>query len=234
MTNRKAQLDESAPCHVLREDADLASGIQSSRRHRAEDACTAPTLTVGRGTWSYRPAENAHLLVLDGLLLRRVGLEGRFGAELLGAGDLLRPYDADRLEPMLSRTTVWQALEIARLAVLDDRVVQRMARYPGVIERLLGRSIERSRRLSVNLAIVHHPKVDVRIHMLLWHLCERWGSVEDGRMLLPLRLTHDVLADLIAARRPTVSAALSDLTRRRILCRAKKGWLLTSGPRGAA
>jgi CRP-like cAMP-binding protein len=35
------------------------------------------------------------LLVLEGLLLRRVGIEGRYGAELLGPGDLLRPWQRD-------------------------------------------------------------------------------------------------------------------------------------------
>jgi CRP/FNR family transcriptional regulator, cyclic AMP receptor protein len=54
--------------------------------------------------------------------------------------------------------------------------------------------------------------------------------VGDGRILLPLRLTHTVLADLIAARRPTVSTALSDLARRQVLFRLENGWLLASEP----
>ena len=35
------------------------------------------------------------LLVLDGLIIRRVGVAGRFGAELLGDGDLLRPWERE-------------------------------------------------------------------------------------------------------------------------------------------
>ena len=39
------------------------------------------------------PAQEAiGLLVLQGLPVRRVGVDGRFGAELLGQGDILRSW----------------------------------------------------------------------------------------------------------------------------------------------
>lgn len=233
--HQKARLDRPATCQVLREDPELAEGIPTGRRNRAEEVCVARKLTVRRGRWSGQPGgdDGIGLLVLEGLLLRRIGVGGRFGAELLGAGDLLRPADAADVEPRLGQATAWWALELAQLAVLDGTVMEQLVRYPEVIERLVARSVERSRRLVVNMAIVHHPRVDVRLQMTLWHLADRWGRVSGGRMLLPLRLTHAVLADLIAARRPTVSAALSDLYRRGILCRVKNGWLLASEPPGA-
>ena len=49
-------------------------------------------------------------------------------------------------------------------------------------------------------------------------------------MLLPLRLTHSVLADLVAARRPTVTSALSDLSRRGLVRSMDEGWLLAGDP----
>lgn len=236
MAYLKARLDRSATCHFLREDPELAEGIPARRRDRAEHACIARKLTVKRGTWSGPPrgdvGDGIGLLVLEGLLLRRIGVGGRFGAELLGAGDLLRPADADDVEPMLRPATAWRGLEPARLAVLDGNVMKHLVRYPEVIERLVARTIERSRRLVVNMAIVHHPRVDVRLQMTFWHLADRWGRVEDDQILLPLRLTHTILADLIAARRPTVSTALSDLAGRGVLCRVANGWLLASEPPG--
>jgi hypothetical protein len=66
----------------------------------------------------------------------------------------------------------------------------------------------------VTLAIVHQARVDVRLHMLFWHLAARWGRVRADGVALPLRLTHSVLAELVAARRPTVTSALTDLARR--------------------
>jgi CRP/FNR family cyclic AMP-dependent transcriptional regulator len=81
----------------------------------------------------------------------------------------------------------------------------------------------------VNMAIVHQARVDVRLHLLFWHLASRWGRVRSDGIVLPLRLTHTVLADLVAARRPTVTSALSDLSRRGLVRAVSDGWLL-SGP----
>ena len=49
--------------------------------------------------------------------------------------------------------------------------------------------------------------------------------------MLPLPLTHDVLAELVAARRPTVSTALARLANRELVYAKKEGWLLSGEPR---
>ncbi len=66
------------------------------------------------------------------------------------------------------------------------------------------------------MAIVHQARVDVRLHMLLWHLASRWGRVGNEGVSLPLRLTHAVLSELVAARRPTVTSALTQLAKREL------------------
>jgi hypothetical protein len=86
--------------------------------------------------------------------------------------------------------------------------------------------LERSRSLAVNMAIVQQPRAHVRVHMMLWHLADRWGYVCPEGTMLPLRLTHDVLANLVAARRPTVSSALAQLTRSGLVRPGRNGWLL--------
>jgi CRP-like cAMP-binding protein len=90
----------------------------------------------------------------------------------------------------------------------------------------------RSRQLAVNMAIVHQARVDVRLHLLFWHLAGRWGRVRSDGIVVPLRLTHTVLADLVAARRPTVTSALSDLSRRGLVRAVSEGWLLSEPPPG--
>jgi CRP-like cAMP-binding protein len=45
-----------------------------------------------------------------------------------------------------------------------------------------------------------------------------------------VRLTHTVLADLVAARRPTVTSALGELTRRGLVRSVDEGWLLSGEP----
>ena len=93
-------------------------------------------------------------------------------------------------------------------------------------------TLQRARHLAVNMAIVHQARVDVRLHMLLWHLAARWGRVRSDGVVLPLRLTHSVLADLAAARRPTVTSALSELARRDLISPLEGGWLLLGDPPG--
>ena len=52
------------------------------------------------------------------------------------------------------------------------------------------------------------------------------GRVRTDGTVLRLRLTHAVLADLVAARRPTVTTALSELTRRGLIRTDGETWVL--------
>jgi CRP/FNR family transcriptional regulator, cyclic AMP receptor protein len=220
-------------CRVLEHDPELAEAIPAARREQAVRECLSRTLTLPAGRWltpgTSTSQDGIGMLVIDGLLLRRVGLDGRFGAELLGAGDLLRPWQG--ADAALG-VTGWRVIEPAHLAVLDERFARRLARYPEVTGSLVGRAVERSRHLVVNMAIVHQPRVDVRLHMLFWHLAARWGKVRSSCVSLPLPLTHSVLADLTAARRPTVTSALSALDRSDRVHPAPEGWHLLGRPPG--
>ncbi|HEY3828035.1 MAG TPA: hypothetical protein VGL57_02450 [Solirubrobacteraceae bacterium] len=172
------------------------------------------------------------MLVLDGLLLHRVGVNGQFGAELLGAGDLLRPWQGEKLSHTLPTTSGWRVLEPTRIAVLDKRFARQMVRYPQLAGQLVARALERSRNLAVNMAIVHHARVDVRIHILLWHLAGRWGHMRSDGVLLPLQLSHDLLANLTAADCPAVTSALCDLAKRNLVHSLYDSWLLIGEPPG--
>ena len=219
---------------VLEEDVELAEAVPVERRGQATRECLARSFAIPIGPWQASHAspinEGIGLLVLTGLLIRRVGIDGRFGAELLGAGDLLRPWQGEEEAPTLPLTTGWQIIEPTRMALLDGPFAERAARYPSLIGRFAARALQRSRNLTVNMAIVHQPRVDVRLHMLFWHLAGRWGRVRGDGISLPLRLTHNVLADLTAARRPTVTSALSDLARRNLVKPVQDGWLLCDKP----
>jgi CRP-like cAMP-binding protein len=92
--------------------------------------------------------------------------------------------------------------------------------------------LDRSRNLAINMAIIHQARVNVRLLMLLWHLADRWGRVRSEGVVLPLHLTHSVLADLVAARRPTVTSALTELARLGLVIPLDRGWLLSGDPPG--
>ena len=219
----------SSVCHVLREDPELADVIPPDRREQAIEACTAPELHIQPGRWGGRGSLGFRggigVLVLGGLMVRRVGIEGRFGAELIGEGDLLRPNE-ESVSPLLPLTTDWSIVLPTRVASLDLAFEQRIADYPELARCLIARALQRSKNLSVNMAIVHQARVDVRLHMLLWHLAARWGRVRSDGTVLRMRLTHAMLADLVAARRPTVTTALSELSRRGLVKTDGETWVL--------
>jgi CRP/FNR family transcriptional regulator, cyclic AMP receptor protein len=221
-------------CRVLEVDCDLSDAVPPARREQAVRECIATSITIPAGPWRTSrvvlPAEGIGLLVLSGLLIRRVGIYRRFGTELLGAGDLLRPWQADEESPTLPVTARWKVIEPARMAVLDETFVLRLGRYPQLSGPLIGRALQRSRSLAVNMAIVQQARVDTRLHMILWHLAARWGRVRHESVHLPLRLTHSMLADLVAARRPTVTSALSELDRQRLVHHSDDGWELYGKP----
>lgn len=220
-------------CWVLREDPELAEAIDPMRRSQAVEALVAREVKVPAGAWAGRAIsidDGIGLLVLEGVMLHRVGIDGRFGAELVGEGDVLRPISQDIENPTLPLTVEWLILEPSRVAVLDERFVRQLARFPQIAGKLFARSVLRSRQLAVNMAIVHQARVDVRLHLLFWQLAGRWGRVRSDGVMVPLRLTHTVLADLVAARRPTVTSALSDLSRRGLVRAVTDGWLLSGPP----
>jgi CRP/FNR family transcriptional regulator, cyclic AMP receptor protein len=233
---RRTRRRSASVCWVLAEDPDLADAIPPTERQLAIEQCVAREVRLQRGGWSGRQADllpdGIGLLVLEGLLIRRVGIEGGFGAELLGQGDLLRPWQGEDAQPTLPRTSGWRVLQPTRIALLDRRAAQRFAHYPQLTGRFVARALERSRNLAINMAIVHHARVETRLHMLFWHLADRWGRVRTDGVVVALHLTHAVLADLVSARRPTVTTALSRLGEQGLI-RANSGeWLLSGEPPG--
>lgn len=220
---------------VLASDPDLGEGLDGARLRQAQRELLADTAVAFEGEW--QPAETAEgvrggigLLVLEGLLVRRVGHVGRFGAEILGSGDLLRPWQRDGEEVTLPFDVSFRVIEQTTLALLDLRFAARAAAYPEVTSALVGRAMHRSRSLAVQMAIAHYPTIDRRLRLLFWHFADRWGRVTPDGILMRLRLTHQLLADVVAARRPSVSTALAKLSREELVVHRRDGWLLLGDP----
>jgi CRP/FNR family transcriptional regulator, cyclic AMP receptor protein len=218
---------------VLDHDVDLCELVPEDRLPQARQAAAAVAMRVQPGSWeAARHSDRARggygLLVIEGLLIRRAGMDGRFGAELLGPGDLLRPWqhDGERVGGTLPFETAWRVVAPTRLAVLDLRWAARMAPWPQIGAELAGRALERSLRLVASMAIVQQPKLDVRLWLLFWELADRYGTVHRDGVHLDLPLTHEVLSHLAAARRPSVSGALSRLAADGKVRREGRGWVL--------
>lgn len=221
---------------VLDEDADLAELVPEARLAAARQASQATVIEVPAGLWDARQdgdraRDGYGLLVLDGVLIRRVGYAGRYGAELLADGDLLRPWEFDG-DDSIGFETGWRVLTRTRLAVLDLSWTERMGRYPRLGPALAGRALIRSRRLTAMMAIAQQPRLDERLWMLFWELADRHGRVHTDGVHVDLPLTHEVLSHLAAARRPSVSSALTKLAGQGRVWRNGRGWVLVGEPPG--
>ena len=216
------------PVALFEHDSDLGEAVTL-------DAGAAPRVVavqVDPGPW--RPdirVSGLGLLVLAGFVLRRVELAGRHSIELLGPGDLLRPWDvADDHYAMVPSCTSWRILESAHLAALDERFAEWASGQSKLIDRLLSRLLRRSRTLALRLALVKLP-LSARLHFLLWHLADRFGRVHKHGVLLPVPLSHAMLADLVSAQRPPVSRAMKELERHGLLSPVSHGgWCLHGRP----
>jgi CRP/FNR family cyclic AMP-dependent transcriptional regulator len=186
---------------------------------------------VDRGPWQPPAPRRAAqtplgLLILDGLVLRRVTLGGRKGAELLGEGDLLQPWVGQMPYDTLEAEPGWEVLEPTRLAILDRRFAARVSPWPEIAAALIGRVMDRARMLAFQHVASHIPGLEGRLLALMWAFADRWGRVTPEGVVIPLRLTHATLAELVGASRPSVSTAVARLAREGVLVRTAAGWLL--------
>jgi CRP/FNR family cyclic AMP-dependent transcriptional regulator len=223
---------------LLDVDPDLGRLLDGKRLEEARSQLVVRQHVVGAGAWDgerLRDAgpDNVGLFVIDGLMTRELALADNVSAELLGPGDLVRPWQAEGPERLVPFAVRWTVLRDTRLAVLDRRFGAALVHHPEVNAMLIDRVTERTRRLSVMQAISQLNGVDRRLLTLFWHLAERWGRVTPEGVAVAMDVPHRVVAQLVGARRPTVSTALSRLASRGELVRRPDGaWLLTGEPFG--
>ncbi len=172
------------------------------------------------------------LLILDGLIVRRVRVGRGICSEVLGRDDLVRPWQPE--QPDVSSIQIassWTVLEPARVAVLDRRFALTVARWPEITSSLLARMAARNRRFSFFCAVTSLPRMDSRLLLVLWYFADRWGRMTTAGAHVPLRLSHEVLAEIVGARRPSVSVALGRLRKRGAVVRLPdRSWLLPGPP----
>lgn len=214
-------------------EPELFEGIDPADAARASGADVE---WLERGRWEpatdrYDARGHFGLLLLDGLLVRRVVLGERTCVELLGPGELLRPWVTVGVESSISIDARWDVEERSRLAMLDARFAAQVGRMPEVGAALMDRLARRSRWLAMHLAICHMPRLETRLRVLLWYVADRWGRVTPEGVVVPLKLTHETLAGLVGARRPAVTTVLGDLARTgEVTRRPDGGYLLTGEP----
>jgi CRP-like cAMP-binding protein len=224
---------DGARIDLLERDPELARAVRTAARGGGDSTFSAGLLKLKRGPWEPDASEPspAHLgfLMLDGLLGRRVIVPERGRSlELLGQGDLFRPWQDQAAS--FERLS-WTVIEPAAIAVLDEPLGARAREVPELMHEFTERALRRARRLAVSAAIANTVGVEDRLLLSLWQLTELWGLKASEGAVLPFRLSHQTLADLVGARRPTVTLGLRNLTERGKLRRNETGqWILVGDP----
>jgi hypothetical protein len=221
---------------LLELDSELGQLLTAERREAAQHELRVRVSTFPVGEWDGgRLADadplNLGLLIVEGVLAREVVLGDTVSTELLGPGDVLRPWHIEGPPELLALTIRWNALSTVRLGLIDRRTTVALGRFPEIGAVIVDRVSERAHRLAVTQAISQLNRVDRRLLALFWHLAERWGRVAVEGIAVPLVLSHRLIGELVGARRPTISTALAELARDGQLIRREDGtWLLTGDP----
>jgi len=233
-TDRATRRARPGAVRVFEHDPDLLAGIDADTAEKLRRGAVVRRLELPCGPWS-PPAQDAlrgglGLLVLDGLVCRSICVHGRECPELLGAGDLLRPWEAAG-SGLIDEGSEWRVLQPTTLAILDERFTALVGRWPSIMVALVARSTQRSRALAIQVAIAHTRQAETRLLILFWQLADRWGRVTPEGVVLPLPLTHELLGQLACLHRPTTSTAIQRLVSAgRIARRPDRGWMLLGEP----
>lgn len=220
---------------VLDADPDLGSQIAEPALDEARRVAVARALEVEGHRWEPGELEGTPdsgwlgLLVTKGVLIRRVAVASRLSCELLGQGDVLRPWDEGADYGPLEVQVDWLVLTPVQMAVLDRGFSVRVARWPSISDELIRRVAARARYLAITAAVTHIPRTHVRLLFTFWLLATRWGVVTAGGVAVRLPLTHQVLAMLIGSHRPSVTTALKLLDQDGLVVReGRERWLITT------
>jgi CRP/FNR family transcriptional regulator, cyclic AMP receptor protein len=231
--------DEHNAIRVLRADPDLVRHLDPQAAELAQRHTITPVVSLDTGPAEHltsRPEGAEDLigyLIVQGLLVHRVELEGRSGIELLGRGDIVIPRTREgvALQDARQIRDSWEVLVPLRIAVLDNDFERTVNRWPGIMARVFDRAAQRACTLAFYLALAQIPGVDRRLLLLLWLLADRWGTVTRAGVEVPLRLSHRMLGDLVSAQRPSVTTALKVLANRGLIePRVGGGWILKGEP----
>jgi CRP/FNR family transcriptional regulator, cyclic AMP receptor protein len=222
---------------LLEEDPDLGAGLSPRELNAASRLLVAPVMSVTAPRWEPPELEATTtfgLLVLDGLLGRRVRIGKGVNTELLSDGDILRPWDGATMWHMAPPELGWRVFRPARLAILDESITRIIGRSPQLVVTFSGRLLRRQRHTAYLAAIGHLTRVEERLLLTLWHVASCWGRVSHDGVVVPYRLTHEVLGEIIGARRPSVTIGISNLQARGRIVRRRDGcYVLIGSPEDA-
>jgi CRP-like cAMP-binding protein len=219
--------------HLLDYLPELAADLSQEETGAARRALRLPAIALSSGRCVMAAVEADPrlvgtpfgLVVIDGLLLREVTLAGRASTSLYGPVEML-DLRSDTGSPLMRAGAV-VCPEEAIVAILDDRVLATMRRWPHMIARLFALTMRQLERSDMRTAVGKLERVEDRLLAFFWLMAERFGRRGPDGASIGLPLTHEAIGRLIGARRSTVSLGLRALYEDGMLTRLEDGsWLL--------
>src|SRR5690349_7821547 len=139
---------------LLELDGELGQLLAPERREAAERELRVRVTSFPVGEWHggrLADADPTHLglLVVEGVLAREVVLEDTVSVELLGPGDIIRPWNFSAGPELLMLTVRWNALSAVQLGLIDRRTAVTLGRYPEISAVVVDRLADRAKRLAV-------------------------------------------------------------------------------------
>jgi CRP/FNR family cyclic AMP-dependent transcriptional regulator len=216
---------------LLECEPQLGDGLSEEDLAIASHTLPVPTAVLRKGSWNPRsePSEVGCLgyLIAKGLLVRRIEIAQGSSVELLGRGDLLRPWQEDASSFCAAS---WEVLEQSTLLALGPGFTRGLAQWPAIAANLAMLGLKRSRALAAD-AIASIVGIEERLLIMLWHLAERWGEPSAEGIHLSIRIPHRLLAEMMGARRPSITSALTQLQEAgRLDSGPDGGWILLGDP----
>lgn len=214
-------------------DPDLGSALAGAQLDQAREQVVFPTVTLEAGPVKLDQLRQADgvvdrlhgFLVLEGSLTINLAMSGRTCTRLIGPRELvlLDGVESDSI-PIAWE---WSVLAPARLALLDARLMAVGHRWPPVMSAILERAAQQTRNAFLQQAISQLPRVEERLLALFWAVADRQGIMRPDGVWLELSATHDTLARMVGAQRPTVSLGLGRLADGGLVRATDGGWLIS-------
>lgn len=217
---------------LLAHDVDLLACVTDPEQRRfAREAVVVKELDLASGERldlvTVAPQASLGLLVLSGFLAREISITTRISAELVGPEDFVSPEYLEPPGSLFEHGLSWVALGPTRLALLGDDFREQVRAWPEILCALVERARRAGDRASLGRAIGRFATVEARLLMLLWHWASSWSVVTPEGVRLAVPLSHERLARLIGASRPTVTTAIGRLRQAGYLGQCRDGhWLL--------
>jgi CRP/FNR family cyclic AMP-dependent transcriptional regulator len=217
---------------LLEADPDLGARLEGDELDQARKYAMLPAVHLEQGHWDIQQLRNARgvrgevygFVLTEGAITIDASFAARRAARVLAPNELilLEGWDNDTLPVQWG----WTVLEPTTIAVLDERLEVIARRWPSLMTALVIRGADQTRHAVLHQAISQLPRVEDRLLALMWSLADGRGIVRENGVHVPLSLTHEALAQMIGARRPTVSLGLKALSERGVLSADGDGWLI--------